>query len=375
MPQFINTNVASLNTQRSLNSSQSALQTSLQRLSSGLRINSAKDDAAGLAISERFTSQIRGLNQAVRNANDGISFAQTAEGSLGSMGASLQRIRELAVQSANDTNSAQDRQALNDEVDQLVSEIGRIANATEFNGQKILDGSLGDLFFQVGANSGQTIAVTGVDSRTTQLGDNEAVGNAGLTQDNINVDTIATISDLTIDTSAGLSAAISVDLSAETTLEGAVRAINNEIADRADDGDADADIITDAQLSAALRVNNDGTTTIAITSAFDEAAFVATGATVTLGDTASTTVDIFSGGVTATAFNLTDTTVATRADAAQAISTVDYALTRSTHCGPSLVRYRLVSSPQSAICKPRMKTCRPLVQGFVMPILPQKPPS
>jgi flagellin len=244
------------------------------------------------------------------------------------MGASLQRIRELAVQSANDTNSAQDRLALNDEVDQLVAEISRIADATEFNGQKVLDGSLGDLFFQVGANSGQTIAVTGVDSRTTQLGDNEAVGNAGLTQDNINVDTIATIADLVIDTSAGLTAAISVDLSAETTLEGAVRAINLEIADRADDGDADADIIIDAQFKAALRVDNAGNTTIAITSAFDEADFTATGALVTLGDTAATTIDVFNTAVTSTALNLTDTTVATRSGAAQAISTVDYALTQ-----------------------------------------------
>lgn len=328
MPQFINTNIASLNTQRALNTSQSALQTSLQRLSSGLRINSAKDDAAGLAISERFTSQIRGLNQAVRNANDGISFAQTAEGALSSMGSALQRIRELAVQSANDTNSAADRQALNDEVDQLVAEISRVANTTEFNGQRVLDGSLNDLFFQVGANSGQTIAVTGVDSRTTQQGNNEALGNAGLSQDNINVDTIATISNITIDTSAGLTAAISVDLSAETTLEGAIRAINNEIANRADDGDADADVITDAQFSASLRVNNDGTTTIAITSAFDTTAFTAAGGTVTLGDTAATTIDIFATTVTAAALNLTDVTVATRADAGQAISVIDYALTQ-----------------------------------------------
>ncbi|MCP4232649.1 MAG: flagellin, partial [Aestuariibacter sp.] len=123
MPQFINTNVASLNSQRALNQSQSALQVSLQRLSSGLRINSAKDDAAGLAISERFTTQIRGLNQAARNANDGISLAQTAEGDLAQITANLQRVRELAVQSANATNSSSDRAALQLEVDQLVAEI------------------------------------------------------------------------------------------------------------------------------------------------------------------------------------------------------------------------------------------------------------
>jgi flagellin len=328
MPQIINTNIQSLTAQRNLNTSQSGLATSLQRLSSGLRINSAKDDAAGLAISERFTAQIRGLDQARRNANYGISLAQTSEGALASVGDALQRIRELAVQSSNDTNSASDRQALNDEVEQLVAEISRVANSTEFNGQRVLDGSLTDLFFQVGANSGQTIAVSGVDARTTELGTNEAVGNAGLTQDNINVDGIATIANITIDTSAGLTAAISVDLSAETTLEGAVRAINNEIANRSDDGDADAELIQDAGFTAALRVNNDGTTTIAVTSAFEEAAFTVAGGTVTLGDTAATTVDVFATTVTATEVNLTDVSVATREDASSTISAVDNALTQ-----------------------------------------------
>lgn len=170
MGQVINTNILSLNAQRNLNQSQGQLATSLERLSSGLRINSAKDDAAGLAISERFTTQIRGLNQAVRNANDGISFAQTAEGALSTIGDSLQRIRELSVQSANDTNSAQDRQALNNEVQQLIAEVGRVADSTEFNGQSILDGTLSNLVFQVGANQGQTISVDGVDARTSQLG-------------------------------------------------------------------------------------------------------------------------------------------------------------------------------------------------------------
>ncbi len=170
MSQIINTNVLSLNAQRNLTSSQGSLATSLERLSSGLRINSAKDDAAGLAIAERFTTQIRGLDQAQRNANDGISFSQTAEGALSTIGDSLQRIRELAVQSANDTNSAQDRQALNNEVQQLIAEVGRVADATEFNGQSILDGTLSDLVFQVGANQGQTISVDGVDARTSRLG-------------------------------------------------------------------------------------------------------------------------------------------------------------------------------------------------------------
>ncbi|MDH5571158.1 MAG: flagellin [Gammaproteobacteria bacterium] len=184
MPQVINTNIMSLNSQRNLNNSQEALQVSLQRLSSGLRINSAKDDAAGLAIAERFTSQIRGLNQAVRNANDGISLAQTAEGALAEGGNILQRIRELAVQSANATNSATDRQALQSEVGQLVSELDRIATATEFNGQKLLDGTFGSAIFQVGANANQTIQTTTGNFRSSQYGNYriegvETTGTAG----------------------------------------------------------------------------------------------------------------------------------------------------------------------------------------------------
>ena len=170
MPQIINTNLFSLNAQRNLNTTQGSLQTSLQRLSSGLRVNSAKDDAAGLAIAERFTAQIRGLNQAIRNSNDGISFSQTAEGALSTATNALQRIRELAVQSANDTNSSTDRQALNNEVQQLAAEINRIANSTQFNGANILDGTSSTLVFQVGANQNQTISVDGVDARGSILG-------------------------------------------------------------------------------------------------------------------------------------------------------------------------------------------------------------
>lgn len=170
MPQIINTNIASLNAQRNLNSSQSDANTALQRLSSGLRINSAKDDAAGLAISERFQSQITGLNMAQRNANDGISLAQTAEGALDEITENLQRIRELAVQSANASNSTSDREALNAEVQQRVAEINRIAGQTSFNGLKVLDGSLLTQTFQVGANTGDTISVSGFDTRGSQLG-------------------------------------------------------------------------------------------------------------------------------------------------------------------------------------------------------------
>ena len=169
--QVINTNVSSLNAQRNLSTSQSALSQALQRLSSGLRINSAKDDAAGLAISERFTTQIRGLNQAVRNANDGISLAQTAEAALGEVTNNLQRIRELAVQSANATNSASDRAALDAEVQQRLAEIERIATQTSFNSQKVLDGTFGTATFQVGANVGETISLNLATSvRTTAIG-------------------------------------------------------------------------------------------------------------------------------------------------------------------------------------------------------------
>ncbi|MBI3524684.1 MAG: flagellin domain-containing protein, partial [Betaproteobacteria bacterium] len=174
MPQVINTNISSLNAQRNLSQSQMGLATSLQRLSSGLRINSSKDDAAGLGIADRMTSQIRGLNQASRNANDGISLAQTAEGALGETNNILQRIRELAIQSSNASNSASDRQALQSEVNQLVSEMDRISSTTSFNGLKLLDGNFNAQTFQVGAEANQTISVSvgGADSAT--LGVNKA---------------------------------------------------------------------------------------------------------------------------------------------------------------------------------------------------------
>jgi len=171
MALVINTNVMSLNAQRNLTTSGNQLATSLQRLSSGLRINSAKDDAAGLAISERMTTQITGLNQAARNANDGISLAQTTEGALQEVTNNLQRIRELAVQSANATNSDSDRSALDAEVQQRISEITRIASQTSFNGRKVLDGSFGGATFQVGANVGETISLSLTSSvKATDIG-------------------------------------------------------------------------------------------------------------------------------------------------------------------------------------------------------------
>jgi flagellin len=172
MAQTINTNVISLNAQRNLNASGASLATSVARLSSGLRVNSAKDDAAGLAISERFNTQVRGLTVAARNANDGISLSQVAEGALGKIGDVLQRMRELAVQAGNATNSASDRAALQAEVRQLIDEVDRVAKQTTFNNRKILDGSFSGAVFQVGANSGDTVTLGAlVDTRATQLSD------------------------------------------------------------------------------------------------------------------------------------------------------------------------------------------------------------
>lgn len=329
MPQFINTNIASLNTQRALNGSQSALQTSLERLSTGLRINSAKDDAAGLAISERFTGQIRGLNQAVRNANDGISLAQTAEGALSSIGGSLQRIRELSVQSANDTNSSGDRQAINDEVQQLIAEIDRVATATEFNGQRVLDGSLTDLFFQVGANQGQTIAVTGVDSRASVLGTSEVAAAAGgISQDQISNPAIGIASfdaEMTITVDGATAAFATTELVAADTMEGAVRAINNAI-DLASAGDS---VIADANLKASLRVDNAGLTSIVINGKHDlnSAAQLFTTTTVNAVTAEAVPVNVaVHTGATSAQVDLKDIDVTTRQDAFQTIGAVDGAL-------------------------------------------------
>jgi flagellin len=164
MPQTINTNIVSLNAQRNLNASQTSLSTAMQRLSSGLRVNSAKDDAAGLAIAERMNAQVRGMNVAIRNANDGISLAQTAEGALSKVGDALQRMRELAIQARNSTNSASDKDSLNKEFLELANEITRVVAGTTFNGGAILGANAGTLTFQVGAN---TTANDSIDITTT----------------------------------------------------------------------------------------------------------------------------------------------------------------------------------------------------------------
>ena len=194
----INSNSASINAQRNLIGSNQTLETSLRRLSSGLRINSAKDDAAGLAIASRMTAQVRGLNQAIRNANDAISLSQTAEGALGESSNILRRIRDLAVQSANDTNSGSDRAALQQEVSQLQQELNRIAGDTEFNGKKLLDGSFVAQQFQVGANANQVISISMGSAKATDMG-NQA---------------------LTSDGTAGVPAAAAADLAAVATAGG-----------------------------------------------------------------------------------------------------------------------------------------------------------
>src|SRR5574344_1056010 len=174
MAMTINTNVVSINAQRNLSLSGSSLGVSMQRLSSGLRVNSAKDDAAGLAIAERMSTQVRGFAVASRNANDGISLAQTAEGALGKVGDMLQRMRELAVQAGNATNSKSDREALNAELVQLRDEVDRVAKTTSFNGKKVLDGSFTGGVFQVGATSGDNITVGAlVNTKVDQLGKTE----------------------------------------------------------------------------------------------------------------------------------------------------------------------------------------------------------
>src|SRR6187431_40000 len=224
MALVINTNVMSLNAQRNLSTSGGQLASSLQRLSSGLRINSAKDDAAGLAISNRMTTQINGLNQAARNANDGISLAQTTEGALQEVTNNLQRIRELAVQSANATNSDGDRKALDQEVQQRLAEIQRIASQTSFNGRKVLDGSFGSASFQVGANVGETISVgLNTSMKTDKIGQIATTTSGAV---DFSVSRTFAASDLTIKVGTGTA----VDMAGTyTSAQGVADAINAKV--------------------------------------------------------------------------------------------------------------------------------------------------
>jgi flagellin len=257
MAQIINTNIMSLNSQRNLNRTQETLAVSLQRLSSGLRINSAKDDAAGLAIAERFSTQIRGVQQAIRNANDGVSVAQTAEGSLGEVNNALQRIRELAVQSANATNSTSDRAALNAEVQQLVGEITRIGDTASFNGLKLLDGSYTSQSYQVGSNVGETISISLVDARAVKLGATTKTSTSGV------LSSASLTTGITLNSTA-------ISTSSATSITDVVNAINAKSgttgveAQRASVNTVDTGAYTTAAVSAATITINGASITVGV---------------------------------------------------------------------------------------------------------------
>ncbi|KQW69999.1 MULTISPECIES: flagellin [unclassified Methylibium] len=257
MAMSVNTNIVSLNAQRNLGTSQSSLATSMQRLSSGLRVNSAKDDAAGLAIAERMNASVRGLNVAARNANDGISLAQTAEGALGKVGDMLQRMRELAVQSGNATNSADDRKALQAEVTQLRDEIDRVAKNTSFNGRKLLDGSFTAAAFQVGAGAGDNITVgslTNASASNLSKITYAEISSADLAKDDADITTLDAIDDgdlqITIDDGGANELVVEVGAIAEASsglerLGQVAEAINRKT--------------SDTGVSAYLVANDDGT--------------------------------------------------------------------------------------------------------------------
>ncbi|PKO64452.1 MAG: flagellin [Betaproteobacteria bacterium HGW-Betaproteobacteria-16] len=304
----INTNVMSMNAQRNLISSQGSLATSMQRLSSGLRVNSAKDDAAGLAIAERMNAQVKGLSVAARNANDGISLAQTAEGALGKVGDMLQRMRELSVQSANATNSSDDRDALQAEVKQLADEIDRVSKQTSFNGKKVLDGSFTAASFQVGANAGDNITIGSLADTTADNLSNVIYGEATATVTAAGItgyDTEIATGTLTITVGGGTAVDLGVieAASSETARLGqVVEAINRKTADTG--------------VSAYLVDNEDGTFDVELLSSQLNAA-----------GTAPATVE-FSAGFTATATGLLEATgdaVDTAASAADStgISNID----------------------------------------------------
>jgi flagellin len=323
----INTNVASLNAQRNLGASQSSLNKSMQRLSSGLRINSAKDDAAGLAISDRMTSQIRGLNQAARNANDGISLAQTAEGALQESTNILQRIRELAVQSANDTNSSSDRSSLNAEVTQLKAELDRISETTQFNGQNLLDGSMAgaanEATFQVGANAGvsQTISFN-IDSATSaELG--EEAGYTAYVAEELGAYTAASSGfDFEQTTAATTASTVAVTLASVTAGSGVAGeiAISNTTASTVGVTIYTATVTTDstvtsADVAAVINADAVASALVTVTGTTD----VATAASMA---TSVGVVEVEAAGTT-TVDNLS---VATRSEAVVSIASVDAAI-------------------------------------------------
>ncbi|MCS3744718.1 MULTISPECIES: flagellin [unclassified Xanthomonas] len=340
MAQVINTNVMSLNAQRNLNTSSASMSTSIQRLSSGLRINSAKDDAAGLAISERFTTQIRGLDVASRNANDGISLAQTAEGAMVEIGSNLQRIRELSVQSSNATNSATDRDALNSEVKQLTAEIDRVANQTNFNGTKLLNGDFSGALFQVGADAGQTIGINSiVDANVDSLGKASfaaAVSGAGVTG---TATASGSVSGMSLSFNDASGAAKSVTIADVKVASGDTAAdVNKKVAaainDKLDQTGMYASIKTDGTLQIeSLKAGQDFTSLTAGTSS-------ATGITVGAG---LTTASAASGS---TASTLSSLDISTFSGSQKALEIVDKALTavNSSRADMGAVQNRFTST-------------------------------
>ncbi|WP_298440441.1 flagellin [uncultured Ferrimonas sp.] len=228
----VNTNVTSMSAQRSTNAASAATQTSMNRLASGLRINSAKDDAAGLQISNRLTSQVRGMDVAMRNANDGISIAQTAEGAMQESTNILQRMRDLSLQSANGSNSAEDRASVQKEMGALQTELTRIAETTSFGGQSLLDGSFGTQSFQVGAEANETISVSLSDvsadalAQGTAIDNNNLISKAGVDEIIDGTVTAGTL-DFTFDAGDGTGVTIQADLSAVTNEEELLDSINN----------------------------------------------------------------------------------------------------------------------------------------------------
>ncbi|NIJ87405.1 flagellin [Xanthomonas campestris] len=330
----------SLNAQRNLNTSSASMSTSIQRLSSGLRINSAKDDAAGLAISERFTTQIRGLDVASRNANDGISLAQTAEGAMVEIGSNLQRIRELSVQSSNATNSATDRDALNSEVKQLTAEIDRVANQTNFNGTKLLNGDFSGALFQVGADAGQTIGINSiVDANVDSLGKANfaaAVSGAGVTG---TATASGSVSGMSLSFNDASGAAKSVTIADVKVASGDTAAdVNKKVAaainDKLDQTGMYASIKTDGTLQIeSLKAGQDFTSLTAGTSS-------ATGITVGAG---LTTASAASGS---TASTLASLDISTFSGSQKALEIVDKALTavNSSRADMGAVQNRFTST-------------------------------
>ncbi|MFT4241186.1 MAG: flagellin [Acidovorax sp.] len=327
MASTINTNIASINAQRNLSLSASSLATSMQRLSSGLRVNSAKDDAAGLAIAERMNTQVKGLTVASRNANDGISLAQTAEGALGKVGDMLQRMRELAVQASNATNSAADRAALQAEVKQLSDEIDRVAKQTTFNGTKILDGSFVGAVFQVGANSGDNVTLGALaDTRAAGL---SSIDYATLSAPSIDSDN-TTITDYATAIAAG---DLSITVGTTTVELGAIDAATSGLERLGDVVSAINNKSADTGVTAYLTENADGTYALEFMSSKldattgDPLAVTLTGFTeANSGFDAATVTATFTAATDDEKVGIDDVTVETQRDAWVALKKIDSAI-------------------------------------------------